>query len=43
MPPDLEVGEDVFFEVKLGKQKLKGKSNPIPAYPIIKLSQKIIL
>lgn len=34
MPPDLEIDEDVFFEVKLSKQKLKGKSNPIPAYPM---------
>ncbi len=37
LPADLEVGEDVWFEVKLSKQKLKGKSNLIPAYPMPEL------
>ncbi len=37
LPPDLEVGEDVWFEVKLSKQKLKGKSNLIPAFPMPEL------
>lgn len=33
IPEDVEPGEDVWFEVKLAKQKLKGTSNIIPAYP----------
>ncbi len=37
LPPDLELGEDVWFEVKLSKQKLKGKSNLIPAFPMPEL------
>ncbi len=37
LPPDMELGEDVWFEVKLSKQKLKGKSNLIPAFPMPEL------
>ncbi len=37
LPPDLELGEDVWFEVKMSGQKLKGKSNLIPAYPMPEL------
>ncbi len=33
IPDDVKPGEDVWFEVKLPKQKLKGKSNSIPAFP----------
>lgn len=33
IPKDVEPGENVWFEVKLTKQKLKGTSNNIPAYP----------
>ena len=33
IPEDVKPGEDIWFEVKLPKNKLKGKSNSIPAYP----------
>ena len=33
IPKDIKPGEDVWFEVKLSKQGLKGKSNGIPGMP----------
>ncbi len=41
IPKDIKHGENVWFEVKLSKQKLKGKSNSIPAAPkpeLVKMS-----
>jgi len=34
IPEDIEPGEDVWFEVKLSKQGLKGESNSIPGMPV---------
>jgi hypothetical protein len=33
IPKDIKPGEDVWFEVKLSKQRLRGKSNAIPGMP----------
>ena len=33
IPEDIKPGEDVWFEVKLSKQGLKGESNTIPGMP----------
>lgn len=33
IPEDIKPGEDVWFEVKLSKQSLKGESNAIPGMP----------
>lgn len=38
LPTDLKIDEDIWFEVKLKKQKLNGKSNKIPASPIPKIN-----
>ena len=37
LPPNLNVGEELWFDVKLSKQKLKGSSNRIPAFPMPQL------
>ncbi len=37
LPPDLQIGEVLWFDVKISKLKLKGKSNRIPAYPMPEL------
>ena len=33
IPEDTEQGDEIYFEVKLSKNGLKGKSNSIPVYP----------
>ena len=33
LPEDMEQGDEIYFEVKLSKNGLKGKSNSIPVYP----------
>lgn len=34
IPDDIKPGEDIWFEVKLSKQGLKGESNVIPGMPV---------
>lgn len=38
IPEDIELGDKVFFEVKLSKNSLEGESEHIPAYPPIRVS-----
>ena len=39
IPDDIEADEMVYFEVKLSKNGLDGKSNRIPAVPAVKVSE----
>ena len=38
IPEDIELGDKVYFEVKLPKNSLDGESDRIPAYPPIRIS-----
>ena len=38
IPEDIELGDQIYFEVKLSKNSLEGESNHIPAFPPIKVS-----
>lgn len=38
IPEDIELGDKLFFEVKLSKNSLEGESEHIPAYPPIRVS-----
>jgi hypothetical protein len=38
IPEDLKIGEEIFFEVKLPKNGLEGKSNRIPVLPPVEVT-----
>jgi hypothetical protein len=38
IPEDIEIGDEVFFEVKLSKNGLSGESDRIPAQPAVRVS-----
>jgi len=35
IPQDIEVGDEIYFEVKLSKNGLSGESNRVPAFPAV--------
>ena len=38
IPEDIELGDEIYFEVELPKNKIKGESNRIPAFPPVRVS-----